>query len=416
MSVAFILKGYPRLSETFIAQEMRGLEELGLDIRIYSLKPPREAERHPVHNEIAAPVAYLPERLRDAPGRVLRALARQAGRAGFGSALLAWGRDLIHDPSTDRVRRLGQALVLAAEVDPDIDHLHAHFLHTPASVARYASLLTGLPWSCSAHARDIWTISEAEKRRKLAEMDWLVTCTAAGHAHLADLAPTPDTVALVYHGLDLDRFPPAPDRRPPRDGADAADPLRLLSVGRAVEKKGFDTLLEALAALPADLHWRWAHIGAGERLPALKDQAQSLGLAERIDWRGALPQQAVIAAYRDADLFVLPCRVATDGDRDGLPNVLMEAQSQGLACLSTRLSGIPELIEDGRTGVLVEPGDAPALCETLHALITDPVWRDRLGRAGSERVARDFSHQAGLRRLARRFDLVPESERVRPAA
>lgn len=415
-AVAFILKGYPRLSETFIAQEIHGLERLGLDIHIYSLRPPREAERHPINARIAAPVTYLPERLGDDWGRVLRALGRCAARPGFAGALRLWAADMIRFPSPDRIRRFGQALVLADELDASIDRLHAHFLHTPASVARYASALTGKSWSCSAHARDIWTISAREKRVKLADMDWLVTCTASGRDHLRALAPDPDKVELAYHGLDLARFPPPPAQRPPRDGSRRDDPVRLLSVGRAVEKKGFDLLLEALAGLPGNVHWHWIHIGEGDALTALKAQADRLGLADRIEWLGSRAQGEVIEQYRRADLFVLPCRIAADGDRDGLPNVLIEAQSQELACLSTDMSAIPELIADGQTGVLVPPGDVPALGAALARLIVEPSTRTRLGRAGAVRVARDFTPDAGLERLARRFGLPPAAHHARPAA
>lgn len=406
-AVAFVLKGYPRLSETFIAQEIRGLELLGLDIRIYALRPQRDRQIHPIHREIQAPVYYLPERLRDRPLRVLRALLGEARKARFRAALGAWLSDLRRDPTLDRVRRFGQGLVLAHELDGDVGHLHAHFLHTPATATRYASLLTGLPWSCSAHARDIWTIGDWEKARKLREMQWLVTCTDTGRAHLAALAPSPEKVQLVYHGIDLARFPPAPAMRPARDGSSAEKAVTLFSVGRAVEKKGFDVLLEALARLPDRLHWRWVHVGDGDLIADLKAQATRLGLDDRIAWRGAQPHDAVLEGYRTADLFVLPCRVAQDGDRDGLPNVLLEAQAQALACLSTHISAVPELIDDGETGVLVQPEDPDALAEALGELIARPETRRRLGQAGLARVTERFSHEAGLRDLAERFGLEP---------
>ena len=405
--VAFILKGYPRLSETFIAQEIHGLEARGLDIRIYSLRPPRERQRHPIHGEIRAPIHYLPERLRDHPLRVLRALMAQARNPRFRAALGAWLADLRRDPSHDRVRRFGQGVVLAHELDGDVAHLHAHFLHTPATATRYASLLTGRPWSCSAHARDIWTIGDWEKAQKLAELQWLVTCTETGRAHLAGLAPSPDKVRLVYHGIDLTRLPPPPSVRPARDGSTAEQAVTLYSVGRPVEKKGFDVLLEALAQLPAGLHWRWVHVGEGERLAELKAQASRLGLADRVAWRGAQPHGDVVEGYRTADLFVLPCRVARDGDRDGLPNVLVEAQAQALACLSTHISAMPELIDDGETGVLVPPDDPDALAEALGELIAQPETRRRLAMAGLARVTERFSHETGLRDLAQRFGLKP---------
>src|SRR5262249_27968026 len=150
-------------------------------------------------------------------------------------------------------------------------------------------------------------------------------------------APSDERVTLIYHGLDGTRFPSPPRRTSSRDGGDAADPVRLLSVGRAVAKKGYDDLLTALARLPRDLAWRLTHIGGGPLLPGLRRQATELGLSDRIEWRGAQAQEAVLAAYREADLFVLASRISADGDRDGLPNVLLEAQSQRLAVVSTEL-------------------------------------------------------------------------------
>jgi glycosyltransferase involved in cell wall biosynthesis len=261
--IAVILKGYPRLSETFIAQELAALERHGLELRIVSLRRPTDPARHPIHDEIAAPVLYLPEYLHEAPLRVLAAWRSARRLPGYAAARRAFLADLRRDPTRNRLRRFGQALVLACELPRGCARLHAHFLHTPASVARYASLLTGLPWSCSAHAKDIWTIPEWEKREKLAALDWLVTCTRAGAEHLAALAPRRQRVELVYHGIDLARFPPPPAARKPRDGRDPRDPVIILSVGRLVAKKGYGELLEALARLPASLQWRLVHIGGG---------------------------------------------------------------------------------------------------------------------------------------------------------
>lgn len=406
--VGFIVKGYPRLSETFIAQEIEALEARGLDILIVSLRRPTDRTIHPVHRAIRAQCLYLPEYLHDAPGRVWRGW-RSAGRLpGYRAALRVWWRDLRRDPTRNRIRRFGQALVLAAELPGEVRQLHAHFLHTPASVARYAAMMRGLPWTVSAHAKDIWTTPDWEKREKLASARWAVTCTAFGRRHLADLAPIPDRVALCYHGLALDRFPPGPARPAGNDGSDPNRPVRLLSVGRAVPKKGFDDLLAALALLPPELHWRLVHIGGGTLAEHLKEQASRLGLGDRIEWRGARPQPEVLAAYRDAELFVLPAKIAADGDRDGLPNVLVEAQSQGLPCIATGLPGILELIDPGRTGVTVPAGDPQALADALAALIRDPRARARLGAAGEARVRREFDLNAGIDLLATRFGLPPE--------
>ncbi|MGO1119502.1 glycosyltransferase family 4 protein [Rhodovibrionaceae bacterium A322] len=401
-NIAVVLKGYPRLSETFIAQEILELQKAGLPLQIISLRHPTDQRQHPVHREITAPVSYLPEYLHQEPARVMGAWLKVRRLPGYARALAAFKRDFARDRTRNRARRFGQACVLAAELPPQINWLYAHFLHTPASVTRYAALMTGLPWSVSAHARDIWTSPDWEKVEKLAEMDWLVTCTAVGHQHLAELAPDPEKVGLVYHGLDLDRFPSPPEHSS-RNGSDSTDPVRLLSVGRAVEKKGYPDLLNALAALPEGLAWQLTHIGGGEKLNSLKAQAVDLGLDSRITWKGAQPQEEVIKAYQESDVFLLASRIAGDGDRDGLPNVLMEAQSQALACLSTEVSAIPELIETEKSGLLVPPNDPAALAEALKRMITEPDLRKRLGQAGREKVTSAFGLRQNIGALLDRF-------------
>lgn len=403
--VAFVLKGYPRLSESFIAQEIAALEQRGLEILIVSLRHPTDGKTHPVHAKIRASVVYLPEYLYRAPLRVLRAWWRVRGWSTYREARQQWLRDLVRDATPNRIRRFGQALVLAAELPDDVDRLHAHFLHTPASVTRYAAMLKQLPWSGSAHAKDIWTIPEWEKREKLGSCAWLVTCTAANRDHLAALAP-PGRVELVYHGLDFSRFSRLSSEPGRRDGRDPADPVVILTAGRLVEKKGTDVLLEALARLPVGLHWRLVHAGGGPLKSTLQRRARALGIAERVIWRGALAQEELLQEYRAADLFVLACRIARDGDRDGLPNVLMEAQSQSLACLATRVAAIPELIDDRVTGVLVDPESPAQLAEALGDLIGDPEQRRRLGRAGQVRLAARFGIEQNLAPLAERFGVT----------
>ena len=403
-AAAFVLKGYPRLSETFIAQEILALERRGLDVLIVSLRRPTDRTVHPIHREIAARALYLPEYLYREPARVLRAWRAVRRSDAYRRARAVWWRDLRRDPTANRVRRFGQALVLAHELDPRYRHLHAHFLHTPASVARYTAILRRLPLSISAHAKDVWTIPEWEKREKIAAAEWLVTCSAVNRDHLATLGDGAK-IGLVYHGLDFSRFPPPSAPRPPRDGRDRNDPAIVLTVGRAVEKKGIGDVLAALAALPPEFHWRYVHVGGGELGHALKAQARALGIESRIVWRGALAHEAVLNEYRAADLFVLASRIAKNGDRDGLPNVLMEAQSQGLACIATDLSGIPELIEDGATGLLVAPGDALALSREIADLIADWGARERLGAAGAKRVREHFAMERGVAALTERFGL-----------
>ena len=405
MSVAFVLKGYPRLSETFIAQEILGLERLGLDIRIISLRHPTDKATHPVVDEITAPVSYLPEYLHQEPLRVLKGWNTARNLPGYKAAWTAFRRDFARDRTRNRIRRFGQACVLAAELPDDVTRLHFHFLHTPASVTRYAAIMRGLPWSGSAHAKDIWTSAEWDLREKLAEMDWLATCTAYGAVHLRALCDDPDKVDLTYHGLDFSRFSEVEKDYSQTDGSDPAQPVTLLSVGRAVAKKGYDDLLAALSGLPQELYWKLIHIGGGTLSDDLKAKAAELGLANRIKWLGAQPQDMVLEQLRTADLFVLASKISGDGDRDGLPNVLMEAQSQGLAVLSTAVSAIPELILPEETGILVPPGDSEALCRQLDRLIRDPELRRNLGLAGKKRVRSEFDAHTCLGDLARRFNL-----------
>ncbi len=394
--LAVIVKGWPRLSETFVAQELVGLEAQGLTLDLWSLRHPTDTRQHALHLQLTARVRYLPEYLRQEPLRVWRGWRIARRLPGYRAALAAFWRDLARDRTANRVRRFGQACVLAAEMHADTAHLYAHFIHTPGSVARYASQMRALGWSASAHAKDIWTTPDWEKREKLRDMKWCTTCTAAGARHLNALVP--GKTHLIYHGLDLTRWP-APAHRPaPRDGSNTDDPVQILSVGRLVAKKGYDDLIAALAQLDPKIAWRLIHIGGGPLKGALQAQAAAAGIDRRIDWHGPQDQSAILAALQAGDLFVLASRIADDGDRDGLPNVLMEAASQGLALVATDTAAIPEFVTPD-CGVLVPPQDPAALAAALGALIADPMRRRQLGSAAEKRVRDDFPFARGCKAL-----------------
>ena len=392
-SIAIVLKGYPRLSETFIAQEILSLEKAGVSIIIISLRKPTDPYIHPVHEKIKAPISYLPEYLFNEPIRVLRSWWQVRSNPRYKSARRIWRKHLLRDFSPNRVRRWGQALVLAAEFSPEINHIYAHFLHTPASVAHYTSMLTGHTWSVSSHAKDIWLTPNWEKTEKLESCSWAVTCTKNGYTHLNDLVP--GKTHLSYHGLDTKQLSQKKYSNI-LPHSDQGDLLRLLSVGRAVKKKGFSVLIEALSNIPKNINWHWTHIGGGSELEKLQKLSHKLGLTEKITWRGAQPQNGVFEAYENSDLFIMPSIIATDGDRDGLPNVLMEAASKKVCCIATNLPGITEFIRHDETGWIVPSKNSKELTRSIISLSQDPAKRVRLAESANNLLATHFSHSKNV--------------------
>lgn len=393
--LGIVLKCWPRLSETFIAQELASLEARGMKFDIWSLRYPANDKKHPLHDAVSASIQYLPEYLHREPLRVLRCWWRIRQHANYQQARRIWWQDLKRDPTRNRIRRFGQALVMAAELGEATRALYSHFLHTPSSVARYAAIIHDIEWGFSAHAKDIWTSPDWEIKEKLdaatSGARFGVTCTASGLRQLQKFESSSGTVELAYHGLDLDRFPSPPER-----AISATSQINFLSVGRLVEKKGFDRLLQSLALLPQTLQWRWVHVGGGALGPMLKSLATELGINEQIDWLGELPQPDVIEQMRIADIFVLPSRIADDGDRDGLPNVLMEAASQKLPLIATPVSAIPEFIENRQHGLLVN--DSPeTLAAALSELSENHALRNNLATAAFDRLTQEFGIETGIR-------------------
>lgn len=393
--LAIVVKGFPRLSETFVARELTGLEARGISFSLHALRRPG-GDAALVENTVRARPHYLPEYLHEAPWRVLGAVARARGMPGFAAAWRAFCADLGLEFSRGRARRFGQACVLACEMPESVRHIYAHFAHSPASVARYAGLMRGIGFSISAHAKDIWTAPEWDLRQKMREAGFVTVCNRAGHARLASLG---GNLRLIKHGLAKDATAATAPAQA-RDGSVADDPVRLVCVARAVEKKGLRTLVDAMATLPRAMAFRLDHFGGGPLLGALKAKARALGLEDRIVWHGAIPHAAVIAALDRSDLFVLPARMGSDGDRDGIPNALLEAQARGLAVVSTRVGGIEEAVSDGQTGRLVAPGDAGALAAVLLEMIEHPHAREALGRAALDHARSAYDAEAGYDEIA----------------
>ncbi|GAB3763339.1 glycosyltransferase [Ramlibacter monticola] len=422
--VAYVMNGFPRLSETFIANEIHQLERLGLEMRLYSVKDEREPVVHPVVGAIRAPLTYLPEAtslsattlrqwLRDNLGTFWAAHAEVARRrplawlATLGAAFgLAWKHRSREAGAPFALKKvfikeflqagwIAQAVLRAG----DVSHLHGHFCHGVATITWFASRLSGLPFSFTAHAKDIYQTELNPGRlleRKLGAARFVATCTCANAEVLRARHPRPDDVHAIYHGLDTDWF--SPRVRLAREEA----PL-LLAVGRLVEKKGFDRLVDACALLRRrGVSFRCVIVGEeGSAGPALRAQIAGLGLAECVQLHAAVPQDRLREVYRGASVFALPCRVMEDGDRDGFPNVLAEAMAMGVPVVSTPISGIPEMIDDGVHGMLVD-GSPESLAAAIELLLTEPQLHARLAGAARERICERFDSRqttAALRDL-----------------
>lgn len=401
--LGMILKGYPRISETFIAHEIRLLEEAGLAIRILSMRPGREAITHPVVRAIRARVDYLPETFwKNAPRLLYRnslLCLRRPRRyaAGLKLALRRLGRS--GNPASLRHFLQAGWLVEKLLAGSGIAHFHAHFAHSPASVALYASALSGLPFSFTAHAKDIYTTDPAQLREKIARASFVVTCTRYNARHLGRIAGGLSTpIHCFYHGIDTRFFDSGPELR-----FTARPPYRILTVARLIAKKGIPTILRALARLKSEgLPFDYTLVGEGPEREKVEGLVRGLGLGGGCRLAGTLAHEAVREEYRRADLFVLASEVAADGDRDGIPNVLVEAMSMGVPVAATRVSAIPELVADEETGLLVSPGDEEALAAAMRRLLVDRELRRRVLPAARARVRAEFDN----RRLAGELALL----------
>ena len=399
--LGMILKGYPRISETFISNEILLLEQLGFGVHIFSMRPGREAYTHASVARIRARVDYLPETfLRNAHRLIARNLClliRAPRRYAVGVAALRRRYGRTRNPASLRHFLQAGWLVQTRLPGSGVTHLHAHFAHSPTSVALYAAALSGLPFSFTAHAKDIYTTDPGQLAEKIALARFVVTCTEYNRRHLLGLAGGASTpIHRIYHGIDTELFGGDGRERPP-----PAPPYRLLTVARLAEKKGIPTVLEALKLLKArGVDFRHTLIGDGLDRDAILAHIPRLGLEGLCRWVGSQPHHVVIEHYRQADLFVLGCEIAANGDRDGVPNVLFESMAMGVPVVATSVSAIPELVKPGETGLLAAPGRPEELADAMLRLLTDAELRRRVIPAARKRVLRDFDNRRLVGRLA----------------
>jgi len=408
MPIAYVLKMYPRFSETFILNEILELERQGVDLRIYSLRKPDDGRFHANLARVRAPVIYLPEHLRLEPGRVLAA-QRAVARANPRRYARVLRYALSSRSPLAAFKRFWQAGVLVDHLSAQpADHLHAHFASSATRVAMFAHLLTGVSYSFTAHAKDIFlnTVDLDLMRDKMRAARFVVTVSDFNHTYLTQVAGQAgraglpgiaqtipaDRIRRLYNGIDLTQFEPGAAALPQAK----REPL-ILAVGRLVEKKGFHVLVRACALLrDRGAAFHCDIIGKGPQEAALRALIAELRLAARVQLVGPKPQDEIVAAYRYAAVFALPCVVGADGNRDGLPTVLLEAMAMRVPVVSTDLTGVPEIIDDGIAGLLVPQNDPAALADALARLLADPVLRERMGSAARARVERKFDLQKNV--------------------
>lgn len=391
LRVGYVTKMFPRFSETFVLTELLQVEALGIDVHVFSLRPPADGRFHARLAELRAPVSYLTSAGIKAADLWAELAAAQDELGDLGPHL----GDLLALDARDAL----QAVQLARHARRrGITHLHAHFASAGTGVARMAARIAGITYGFTAHAKDIFhaEVDPDELRRKLRDAADVVTVSDFNLDHLRrTFGPDAAVVRRVYNGLELGDFPyQSPAERP----------AVIAAVGRLVEKKGFDDLLDAAALLVEQgREVEIVLVGTGEREAELRAQAERLGLGQRLRMLGGLPQHKVARIVAGAAVFAAPCVVGTDGNRDGLPTVLLEAMALGTPCVATPVTGIPEVIEHEVTGLLVPERDPQALAAALARVLDDPDLRVSLAKAARDLVETEFDTRRQARLVAAGF-------------
>lgn len=394
MRVGYILKMFPRFSETFIMNEILELERRGVDITVFSVLPPTDGRFHSQISGLRAKVIYLPPHSYSEFWRNLRSSLDWLKKRKKGYSRALWHA---LECSTDSALKYFIRAGFIAEWTRKLrlNHLHSHFASSPTHIAMYTSMMTNIPYSFIAHAKDIYHHSVDWKlfRDLVKHASFTVTVSDANKNYISNRIGNlySDKIHRLYNGLDLKHFNMNSTGRPEN---------RILAVGRLVEKKGFSHLIKAMRIL----HNRGRKlecriIGDGEERASLESQISENNLKRTVKLEGALPLDEVLARMKKATVLVLPAVIAKDGNRDALPTVLLEAMAVGLPVISTDVVGIPEVLNNGGCGLLIEQKNPAALAGAIETLLDDKILRSRLARAGRRKVEKDFNITKNVRRL-----------------
>ena len=417
-SVGIIVRSYPRLSQTFIVEEIRALERLGVNLQIFAITDPREPVVQSEVADVRAPVFYLDRLDRSVRASFARhssLVARSPGRYVNALRCAAGSRE---SDAGYRVASRYQCFLYAVSLAALLErqerttghrtrHLHAHFAHDPTMVALLTHLLTGIPYSFTAHARDLYQVPKPALVARAERATAVVTECTASVEYLAGLLPAASAsrVRIIHNGLSLHEF------RPREHDGDGPGPPLLLSVGRLVEKKGFGDLLAACRRLKdSGRPFRCHILGEGPERGRLAALLQELDLGDCVSLEGAHTRRQIVDAYRQADVFALTPFVTEDGDRDGIPTVLVEAMASGVPVVTTAVAGIPDLVTHGVNGLVRRPHDVEGIAASIAALLDDASMRRRLGSAGRETVQERFDVRHSAEELAALFGVAREQK------
>jgi glycosyltransferase involved in cell wall biosynthesis len=390
--IGFVLKGYPRISETFIAQEIHLLEERGFSIEIYALRGARENLRQPVHGKIKSKIFYPPE---------VSAFLYAVSWAGFFKATaynpLGVFHALKHAISRKTIKAKRKAfsqlyracwLYWKRDIGPgrEVSHLHSHFIHSPTEMTFYLSLISGATYSVSAHAKDIYTSSDSEIFERVSRAQFLMTCTHYNWNKIRNIVgeEQQEKVFEVYHGVNLQSFE--------RKTAFPEQPHPLLiTVARIVEKKGYPDVLKALKILKDEgLVLKYEIYGDGEDREIVENLIKSLQIEDQVKVLGTVAQPEVLLAYERAGIFVLASKETGSGDRDGIPNSMAEAMAMEMPVVATNVSGIPELLENEKNGLMVSPENPEQIAQAIKRIMQEPGLGKRFGIEARKKVSLVF--------------------------
>ncbi len=391
--VAYLVKRYPRFSETFIVNEILAHEDAGLELDLYSLKPSNDTHFQNAISRVRAPLELLSTKSLKA-STLWHTLGELRKRG------LRIPAPIVDEILREPVTLAFQAIVLAQRIcERRIQHIHAHFGTSPATVARLAAGLAGVGYSFTAHAKDLFHESFCRKRFVDRHFDSATIVTISEFNRrflLEDCGFAPGSVHVVRNGLDLDVFRYARNRHERRG---------ILAIGRLVEKKGFGDLILACAHLrELGVDFQCRIIGTGPIEHELREKIEATGLADRVQLLGALPQETARAILKESAVFAAPCVVASDGDRDGVPTTILEAMAVGVPCVATDVTGIPEVVVEMETGLIVGQRDPKGLARSIQRLLADQDLARRLSKAARKKIEKEYDARVNTARLRDLFD------------